>query len=81
MPGSECSSVNPKLLQSAWHAGLPSEPLVVQKSIPQKMMDNVVKHAQFTDNKVRYRLSLKVHRPDFLSEVLKHNDKKRKTVN
>ena len=46
----------------------------MQNFIPQKLIDDVVKHAQFTDDKVRHRLNLKVDRPDFLFEVLKHND-------
>ena len=52
----------------------------MQNLIPQKIIDDVVKHAQFTDEKVRHRLSLEVDRPDFLSGVLRHNDEKGMTV-
>ena len=52
----------------------------MQNFIPQKLIDDVIKHAQFTDDKVRHRLNLKVDRPDFLSEVLNHNDESGMTV-
>ena len=52
----------------------------MQNWIPQSLIDDVLKHSQFTEDKVRRRLNLKVDRADFLSEVLKHNDEKGMTV-
>lgn len=52
----------------------------MQNWVPQSLIDDVFKHIQFTNDKVRRRLNRKVDRPDFLSEVLKHNDKKGMSV-
>ena len=52
----------------------------MQNWIPQSLINDVFKHSQFTEDKVRRRLNLKVERPDFLSEILKHNDEKGMTV-
>ena len=53
---------------------------LLQNCMPQKMYSNIVKHNQFSDGMVRRRLNLKVERPDFLSEVQKHNDEKGMTI-
>lgn len=52
----------------------------LQTCVSQRLIDDVVRHAQFTNDKVRHMSNLKVDRPDSLSEVLKQNDKKRMTV-
>ena len=52
----------------------------LQNWVPQSLIDDLVKQAQFTDEKVRHRLSLNVDRPDFLSEIQKHNDEKGMTL-
>ncbi len=53
---------------------------LLQNCTPRKVYSNIVKHNQFSDGMVRRRLNLKVERPDFLSEVQKHNDEKGMTV-
>lgn len=52
----------------------------MQNLIPQKTIDDVVKHARYTDEKIRRRLCPEVDRPDFLSGILRHNDEKGITV-
>lgn len=52
----------------------------LQNWVPQKLIDDAVKHDQFSNHTVRRRLNLKGDRPDFLSEVQRHNDEKGMTV-
>ncbi len=53
---------------------------LLQNCVPHRLYSRIHKHNQFSDEMVRRRLDLKVERPDFLSEVQKHNDEKGMTI-
>lgn len=52
----------------------------MQNLIPQKAIDDVVKHTRYTDEKIRRRLWLEVDRPNLLSGILRHYNEKGITV-